>query len=178
MRKQGSVFAALMIAAGMSISMMRMNAWAGVTLTGTDQGADVTAGYIVKAGWKQDDRGWRYREDDGTFVESGWKEIDGKYYFFKDSYMMTNQWTEDGRYVGEDGSWIRGYQGPEDCKGQRSGIIIEYSKDGTDYTPYIEMVGKKVYSIDALNTAYDNPPTGYHPFLKRNTLLNMFCRLT
>jgi hypothetical protein len=177
MRKQGCIFAAMMIVAGMSVSMS-MNAWAGVQIAGEDISAAVTAYQLSSIGWKEDGRGWRYREDDGTFVESGWKEIDGKFYFFQDSYMMTSQWTEDGRYVGEDGSWIRDYQGPEDCKGQQSGIIIEYSKDGTDHTPYIEMVGKKVYSIDALNAAYDNPPTGYHPFLKRNILLNMFCRLT
>lgn len=45
-------------------------------------------------GWQQDDKGWWYRDTDGTFFKEGWKEIDGsKYYFDENGYMKTG-WLE------------------------------------------------------------------------------------
>lgn len=45
-------------------------------------------------GWQQDDKGWWYRDTDGTFFKNGWKEIDGsKYYFDENGYMKTG-WLE------------------------------------------------------------------------------------
>lgn len=45
-------------------------------------------------GWQQDDKGWWYRDTDGTFFKGGWKEIEGsKYYFDENGYMKTG-WLE------------------------------------------------------------------------------------
>lgn len=45
-------------------------------------------------GWQQDDKGWWYRDTDGTFYRDGWEEIDGsKYYFDENGYMKTG-WLE------------------------------------------------------------------------------------
>lgn len=45
-------------------------------------------------GWQQDDKGWWYRDTDGTFLKGGWKEIEGsKYYFDENGYMKTG-WLE------------------------------------------------------------------------------------
>ncbi|EXG87856.1 hypothetical protein K413DRAFT_4757 [Clostridium sp. ASBs410] len=57
--------------------------------------------------WKQNDKGWWYQNDDGSYVTSSWKEIDGKqYYFGWHGYMLHDTTTPDGYYVGSDGAWI------------------------------------------------------------------------
>lgn len=43
-----------------------------------------------EAGWEQDKFGWWYREDDGSCPAECWKELDGSWYYFKDSgYIAT-----------------------------------------------------------------------------------------
>lgn len=74
--------------------------------------------------WKQEQTGWWYQEDDGSYPVNTWKEIDGSWYFFEPSgYIAVNRWegnyylsasgamlvntiTPDGYYVGADGAWI------------------------------------------------------------------------
>ena len=34
------------------------------------------------AEWKQDNSGWWYQNDDGSYPINTWKEIDGKQYYF------------------------------------------------------------------------------------------------
>lgn len=58
--------------------------------------------------WKQDQTGWWYQNDDGSYVKSGWHTIDGKsYYFGDDGYMFHDCVTPDGYTVGSDGSWVQ-----------------------------------------------------------------------
>lgn len=41
------------------------------------------------AGWKQDDIGWWYQEDDGSYPSNSWKEIEGhQYYFNQEGYLV------------------------------------------------------------------------------------------
>lgn len=57
--------------------------------------------------WKQDDTGWWYQNDDGSYMKSGWQAIEGKsYYFGDDGYMFHDCVTPDGYSVGSDGAWI------------------------------------------------------------------------
>lgn len=38
--------------------------------------------------WKQDEKGWQYQNDDGSYVVNDWQLIDNKWYYFKsDGYM-------------------------------------------------------------------------------------------
>ncbi len=54
--------------------------------------------------WKEDNIGWWWQNDDGTYPINTWKEINGKsYYFNENGYMLCNTITPDGKQVGADG---------------------------------------------------------------------------
>lgn len=64
-------------------------------------------GASESAGWEKTDAGWKYKQEDGTYVTSAWQQdTDGKWYYFDaNSLMITNQTTPDGYYIGADGVW-------------------------------------------------------------------------
>ena len=62
--------------------------------------------------WKQDTAGWKYENDDQTFLQDQWfRDDDGKWYYFNPvsdgtkGIMFANRMTPDGWFVREDGSW-------------------------------------------------------------------------
>lgn len=62
--------------------------------------------------WKQDNTGWWWQDDDGSYPTSTWRWLDGNndgiaesYYFGADGYMLTNTTTPDGYTVNADGAW-------------------------------------------------------------------------
>ncbi|MBE6005049.1 MAG: hypothetical protein E7232_13415 [Lachnospiraceae bacterium] len=60
-------------------------------------------------GWQQDEYGWWYEDDDGTYPYDGVYEIDGDYYAFDDDgYLLTNTWfkSSDGSYSYSTGSGV------------------------------------------------------------------------
>lgn len=61
--------------------------------------------------WEQDEFGWKYQNDDGTYQNAGWfKDEDNKFYYFTAfGYAMTNTVTPDGALVGADGAWMFDY---------------------------------------------------------------------
>ena len=63
--------------------------------------------------WRQDDHGWWYQEDDGSYPVDTWKWIDGNndgvsesYYFDSFGYLLTSTTTPDGYQVNENGAWV------------------------------------------------------------------------
>lgn len=59
---------------------------------------------IGMAGWKQDNIGWRYENEDGSYYQGGWKLADGQWYFFdKEGYCLMNTLTPDGYWVDGNG---------------------------------------------------------------------------
>lgn len=57
--------------------------------------------------WKQDNVGWWYQNDDGSYVKNAWKEDNGKWYYFNEGgYMLSNTITPDGYTVNESGEWV------------------------------------------------------------------------
>lgn len=55
------------------------------------------------AGWEYDYGDWYYYDDySGYYLSNQWV---GNYYLGSDGTMMTNSWTPDGYYVGNDGEW-------------------------------------------------------------------------
>lgn len=104
--------------------------------------------------WKQDDKGWWYQEDDGSYPTNTWKEIKGKYYYFgADGYMLSNGVAPDGQRVGADGALIK----------TQNRSHITYSADsvtkdlmisdwifGNDYTTYhlYEITNNSALTID------------------------------
>lgn len=58
--------------------------------------------------WKQDDKGWRYQEDDGTYPSNSWKEINNNWYYFNEGgYMLSDTTTPDGYIVNKSGEWVK-----------------------------------------------------------------------
>ena len=54
--------------------------------------------------WKQDEKGYWYVNDDGTYPTNTWMTIDGKeYYFNADGYLLVNTITPDGFTVDSNG---------------------------------------------------------------------------
>lgn len=61
--------------------------------------------------WKSDDKGWKYQNDDGSYIKSSWKEINEKWYYFNDAeYMLSSTTTPDGYTVNESGEWIQSFE--------------------------------------------------------------------
>jgi len=63
--------------------------------------------------WLQDNVGWWYQNDDGSYPTNGWHWIDGNndgsaecYYFNEAGYCLINTTTPDGYAVDANGAWI------------------------------------------------------------------------
>lgn len=58
--------------------------------------------------WQQDEQGWRYQNDDGTYKKGWHQDVDGTWYYLDDitSYMLVNTVTPDGYKVSDTGTWI------------------------------------------------------------------------
>ena len=53
------------------------------------------------SGWIEDEKGWLYRNVDGSYPKSDWKKINGSWFRFNaDGYILENKWYQDeqGRY--------------------------------------------------------------------------------
>lgn len=64
---------------------------------------------VLPAGeWIQDETGWWYKYDDGSYPVSCWKKIDGEWYSFDgNGYMRNNGWYQEGDawyYLNADGT--------------------------------------------------------------------------
>ncbi|MGN0343001.1 MAG: CAP domain-containing protein [Roseburia sp.] len=65
------------------------------------------------AQWNQDNIGWWYQQDDGSFPVNQWRQIDGQWYYFKSDGYMATGWLWDGSnwyYMGNDGAMRTGWQ--------------------------------------------------------------------
>ena len=65
------------------------------------------------AGWKQNDTGYWWQNDDGSYLTNGWHWLDGNgdgisecYYFDGNGYMAANTTTPDGYTVDGSGAWV------------------------------------------------------------------------
>lgn len=65
--------------------------------------------------WMQDNSGWWYQNDDGSYPVNCWQWIDGngdglaeRYYFNASGYCLMNGQTPDGTFVDANGAWIVG----------------------------------------------------------------------
>lgn len=57
--------------------------------------------------WKQDNFGWKYQEDNGSYVNKTWKEINNEWYYFNEGgYMLSDTTTPDGYTVNKTGEWV------------------------------------------------------------------------
>lgn len=60
--------------------------------------------FTALADWKQNDTGWWYEEENGSYIKNDWKLINDKWYYFgEDGYLFTNRTTPDGYKVNNNG---------------------------------------------------------------------------
>ena len=45
-------------------------------------------------GWENTDRGWKYKESNGSYVTNTWKQIDGIWYFFDGEGYIATSWRQ------------------------------------------------------------------------------------
>lgn len=89
--------------------------------------------------WQEDQYGWWYLEDDGSYPRNGWKEINGNwFYFYSTDYIAQETRTPDGYYVDSNGCYIdisKKYNVANQLYGFET-IVLEvgtYSGDGRLY---------------------------------------------
>ena len=86
----------------------------GLALCAIALSAVLPAGLKAYAGeWRQDETGFWYQEDDGSYPINSWKWIDGNgdgiaecYFFDRSGYLAVNTTTPDGYTVDENGAWV------------------------------------------------------------------------
>lgn len=152
----------------------------------------------MAAEWKQNEIGYWYQEDNGSYPTNSWKWINGKcYYFDSNGYMLANTTTPDGYTVDATGTWTVNGAVQTQSTGQTSGTV-HHNKN---YDPAHPLAGKidewrlrLTPESNALNTNYiTNPnvhamltgqmeyyvePTGYGVEEQKETeqaLYNWFC---
>ena len=71
-----------------------------------------SATVVLAAGWEHDGKGWKWKNDNGTYAASTWQWCDGNkdgisecYYFTNLGYCVQNATVENAYYVNKDGAW-------------------------------------------------------------------------
>ena len=100
---------------------------------------DENGNLIKTVGWKRINNTWYYLNGDGTVLSNCWK--DG-YYLTWDGSMGKNTWSNDGKYVGQDGKEVQ----PKWEKDE-NGWKLKYA-DGTYKTYGVGYVNGKAYVFD------------------------------
>lgn len=88
---------------------MKKKARALALLTTTALFASIPA-LAYGAGWEQDEQGYWYELEDGSYPADAWMEIDGSWYHFDEKGYMQTGWYRDGRgrrfWLGGDGKML------------------------------------------------------------------------
>ena len=130
--------------------------------------------------WVEDTIGWRYQLNNGSFVKSNWKEVNGKWYYFKsncymasDEYIKASDYDRSKKlyYVAKSGAWDnKAYIIMNDMKGRWLEIITGgwYAKnswlkinsrwyyagdDGYFYRNCTTKIKEKLYHFDGKGAA-------------------------
>lgn len=123
----------------------------------------------MAAEWKQDNTGWWYQEDNGSYPTNSWKWINGRcYYFDSNGYMLANTTTPDGYTVDATGAWTVNGAVQTQSTGQTSGTV-HHNKN---YDPAHPLAGKidewrlrLTPESNALNTLYITGLPNVHAML-------------
>jgi len=82
----------------------------------------------MTAGWQQDDKGWWYRNADGTYPKSEWMALNGTWYYFgPDGYMLAGDHEYNGHiwHFSKSGA----YQGKEKIASEETNMNMDELKD-------------------------------------------------
>lgn len=123
----------------------------------------------MAAEWKQNEIGYWYQEDNGSYPTNSWKWINGKcYYFDSNGYMLANTTTPDGYTVDATGAWTVNGAVQTQSTGQTSGTV-HHNKN---YDPAHPLAGKidewrlrLTPESNALNTLYITGLPNVHAML-------------
>ena len=105
--------------------------------------------------WKQNETGWWWQEEDGSYPVDTWKWLDGNgdgisecYYFNHVGYLVTGTTTPDQYQVNEDGAWTENgiVQTKEESEGESSGMW------GSDITVEAKKYAENMYVLDEPRT--------------------------
>lgn len=121
------------------------------------------------AEWKQNEIGYWYQEDNGSYPTNSWKWINGRcYYFDSNGYMLANTTTPDGYTVDATGAWTVNGAVQTQSTGQTSGTV-HHNKN---YDPAHPLAGKidewrlrLTPESNALNTLYITGLPNVHAML-------------
>lgn len=91
------------------------------------------------AGWSHEPTGWSYTTESGVKAQSGWLFIDGKWYFFDDSGLMSHDTWVDCYYVGSDGALLTDTVTPDG---------VRVASDGTPVLSPDESLSGVYYAVD------------------------------
>lgn len=123
----------------------------------------------MAAEWKQNEIGYWYQEDNGSYPTNSWKWINGRcYYFDSNGYMLANTTTPDGYTVDATGAWTVNGAVQTQSTGQTSGTV-HHNKN---YDPAHPLAGKidewrlrLTPESNALNTLYITGLPNVHAML-------------
>lgn len=59
-----------------------------------DMSGSAPAQSTQSQGWESSDRGWKYKDSNGSFISNTWKQIDGVWYFFDSQGSMITGWRQ------------------------------------------------------------------------------------
>ncbi len=110
------------------------------------------------AEWKQNEIGYWYQEDNGSYPTNSWKWINGKcYYFDSNGYMLASTTTPDGYTVDATGAWTVNGVVQTQSTGQTSGTV-HHNENYDPAHPLANMIDKWNLRLtaesNALNTLY------------------------
>lgn len=152
----------------------------------------------MAAEWKQNEIGYWYQKDNGSYPTNSWKWINGRcYYFDSNGYMLASTTTPDGYTVDATGAWTVNGVVQTQSTGHTSGAV-HHNENYDPAHPLANMIDKWNLRLtpesNALNTNYiTNPnvhamltgqmeyyvePTGYGVEEQKETeqaLYNWFC---
>ena len=112
----------------------------------------------MAAEWKQNEIGYWYQEDNGSYPTNSWKWINGRcYYFDSNGYMLANTTTPDGYTVDATGAWtVNGVVQTQSTE-QTSGTV-HHNENYDPAHPLANMIDKWNLRLtaesNALNTLY------------------------
>ena len=83
--------------------------------------------------WQQDGIGWRYQNDDGSYVTNAWHQDPDQlwYYLGPDGYMLHDQWINGMYYVGSNGAMLKNTVTPDGYRVGADGAWIQDGGSGT-----------------------------------------------
>lgn len=109
---------------------------------------DIENGLEIKKGWQNNDKGYWYVRDNGSYPKDQFEKIDGVWYYFDESgYMLSEKWKKR-----PDGTWYYFDKSGEMATdwNKINGKWYYFNRDGAMYTGWVKYYDNWYY-LDAQN---------------------------